>query len=184
MARKTRLCQEIWQRQVHTQPSLHVLLSCCAVVLCFAVMLCCCALLLLCFAVMLCLSFSRCAQFCPFSFACLALAVIGGRPCGSPEDAMPLLWVKYSFFGFFSYLYQSVLNEFFEFSWLAEQCSRLYSVFRRTKSNPEEYGVLCFVKITKNILYCFFLFFSSFSCIGCLSRAVLCIMLPNPGKVA
>ena len=47
MARKTRLCQEIWQRQVHAQPSLHVLLSCFALVLC-------CHALLSCFAAILC----------------------------------------------------------------------------------------------------------------------------------
>ena len=111
MARKTRLCQEIWQRQVHTQPSLHVLLACfavvlccCALLLCFAGMLCCCALHPSCFAVMFCLSFSRCAQF--FTLACLALVLVGGRPCwvpslGSPQDAMPLLWGKYFFSSLF-----------------------------------------------------------------------------------
>ncbi len=94
MARKTRLCQEIWQRQVHTQPSLHVLLSC------FAVMLCCHALL-------------SCFAYPPADVCTLVLSALHvlhwlwsvGGLLGSSENAMLLLWVKYSFALFFSFLF-------------------------------------------------------------------------------
>ncbi len=120
MQRKTRLCQEIWQRQVHSQPSLHVLL------LCFAIVLCCCALLS-CFAVMLC---------------CHALLV------------------------------------------LQQMCAPLPFLlcFSCIDSGPWE-AFLCLHKMPCHscgrgtLFLCLF-----FSCIDCLSRALLCIMLSRPGK--
>ena len=109
MARKTRLCREIWQRQVHSQPSLMV--CCHALLLCFAVMLCCCAWPS-CFAVALCsphawlsLTFNRCAHFCPFSFACLALALVSGRPSWVSRKCHSCGWSPFlSFVVFFAFL--------------------------------------------------------------------------------
>ena len=123
MARKTRLCQEIWQRQVTTQPSVHVLL-------CFAVMLCCHA-----FAVVLCshhalLSCFACPSTDVHTSALSVLHVLHwlwlvGGLLGSPEAAMPLLWVQYSFFCFFVSLpVRPGRNH--GFAWLTEQCSRMY----------------------------------------------------------
>ena len=118
MARKTRLCQEIWQRQVHTQPSLHRLLAC------FAVVLCCCALLA-CFAVVLCTPHALLSCFaCPsadvHSFALSLWHVLHwfwlvgglvGSPVLGPHKMPCHSCGGNTFFLLFSYVDQSVLNE-------------------------------------------------------------------------
>ena len=100
MARKTRLCREIWQRQVYSAffacPA--VMLCCCALLSCFAVVLCSPHALLLSFApLMLCchalLDLQQMCTFLPLQF-CVSFIISGQWETFLCLQEMPFWWLK------------------------------------------------------------------------------------------